>query len=331
MSRRARRHLSVCLLICLFAATTSKIAEAQVPPPLGANPAPAPQNAQELEQQQRAQLEQALRAQQDEMGVQPRGGGGRRRGRGRGQTAAEEDFLRQSILRQNETPRSAPAVESPPPLEVPHSTEPRDLIALNLWVLTVEAPRDKAAEDLTASLLARSNDLPLVIGTRDDVRVLVGKLTVAGLLARSREFRVIALNGQPVSIQSGGNQPRIVVARGGGQGGGGGGMNQVQYQSVGTNISFLPRVVAGGNVDVQLYLTTNEQEEARNVPVAVGPDGNPITATRTTNQQLQTTARVKAGAAVLVQSDALADPGNELSSIRTQLIILGATIVPALE
>jgi hypothetical protein len=299
------------------------------------NTAQDQEQAQALEQQ-RVAIEQALRAQQEEMNVPQRGS--RRSGRGRGGRnpvdpntglPVQFDTSVQSTFQRAESGRTIAAVESLSQVDKSPANDPKDLIALNLWVITIDVPREKAAEDLTASLAARANDLPVVIGSRDDVRVLVGKLTVAGLLARSREFRVMALNGQPASIQAGGNQPRIMVAaRGGGLGGG---ANQVQYRSVGTNISFLPRIVAGGNVDVQLVLSTNEQEDANNVPVGIGPDGNPVTATRTTNQQLQTTARVKSGAAALVQSDVLSEPNNELSSIRTQLIILGATVMPALD
>ena len=67
-------------------------------------------------------------------------------------------------------------------------------------MLTIELPRAKAADDITTSLVSRANELPFVIDWRDDVRVLIGKLTLAGVLARFREFRATALSGQAVSI-----------------------------------------------------------------------------------------------------------------------------------
>ncbi len=340
--------------LCLM--RSSPVAFAQAAQPAAADAQAQAQVAQQAQDQ--AAIEQALRAQAQQQedqanfgggfGQSGRGGRGSATARGRGRrnsgpyepSAAQlQQLLNNGSITPEQYQQMSPLMSdraqsltaNPNTAAANDSGEPKDLIALNLWVLTIDLPRAKAADDITASLVQRANDLPTVIGSRDDVRVLIGKLTVAGVLVRSREYRVTAVSGQPVSIQSGGNMPLVTASQvmGGGRGGGGGGrVNSISYQTVGTTIQFQPRVIAGGNIDVTLNYNSSEQEEARNVAIAEGDDGNRLPATRTVTQQLQVTSRVKPGAAVLVQSDILAEPNNDAAGVRTQLIVLGASIVP---
>jgi hypothetical protein len=225
-----------------------------------------------------------------------------------------------------------------PPMSQPSATmtpagEPKDLISLNLWVLTIEMPRDKVGDDLVAGLAARANELSTVVGSRDDVRVLIGKLSVAGILKRSREFRIMAMDGQQAYLQSGANEPQITASSivGGARAGAGGGrVNSITYNPIGTLIHILPGISQGSNIDVQLQFSASEIEEAPSVLLAEQVDVKPIMATRITTQQLQTNTRVKNGTAVLLQSDVISEPAGT-ANVRTQLIILGASIIPALE
>jgi hypothetical protein len=203
-------------------------------------------------------------------------------------------------------------------------------VELRLWVLTIAMPREKATDDLIANLAASANSLPQVVGTLDQVRELVDKLTVAGILQRSREFRLTAAAGQTAQLLSGANEPQItsttMTARGGG-----GRTNSFQYQPVGMNIQATPTFDAAGNLQVHLNFTASSIEKTDPlVVISESDDGKTLAINRTISLTVQTIARLKRDTAVLVQSDSIYEPEAGNSS-RTQLLILGGKVLPPLE
>jgi hypothetical protein len=148
------------------------------------------------------------------------------------------------------------------------SEEPQDVIVFTLWVLSIGNAPEPETDELSATLASRVDNLPARFSSIKDVRDLVGQLSVAGMLRKAREFRFTTLNGQPVHVQSGNNQPRIIatnisqrpVRRSIGRTGRGNPdqpgqqnadeqaedsaivTNSVQYEQIGTVIRLVPRI-----------------------------------------------------------------------------------------
>jgi hypothetical protein len=76
-----------------------------------------------------------------------------------------------------------------PELEAALDDSPAEVIALNVWVLTVAARGTSAGGPLEnepiAELLSRAKTAPINLGTIDHVRDWISKLTIAGVLERS--------------------------------------------------------------------------------------------------------------------------------------------------
>ncbi|HEY3393047.1 MAG TPA: hypothetical protein VGK58_10090, partial [Lacipirellulaceae bacterium] len=91
------------------------------------------------------------------------------------------------------------------------SKEPRQAIALTVWMLTLGESAKPAADDLGADLVERLINRPNAYQSIDEVRELVARLKGAESFRSSREFRIVALDGQSASAQVGGNLPRVIA------------------------------------------------------------------------------------------------------------------------
>ena len=162
----------------------------------------APAAAEGAAQQQDAELIRAMQqGQQVQPEEAPRRGGRGTAARGRSFGTLSLDPATAGVMQ----PASSSAVLT---TDAAQSNEPKDLILLKLWVITVEMPKAKAADDLVAGLVHRVNELPAVLKS-EEVPLLLGKLSVAGVLRRSREFQLLAANGQMAINQSGAMIPMI--------------------------------------------------------------------------------------------------------------------------
>lgn len=331
---------SVIAILVAVAAPPPALAQDEEATSIGAA---AAQEAAAAARVQNEALERAILAQQDELNVQ-RGRGGGRVGRGgRGgraggfgrftpelleqlqqvqgiESATAREIMAQRGGRSGQG-RATPAVTD---IDAPPADEAKDVITVNVWVLTLSASRDQMADDLVAALAKKAVNLPPIVGSTDEVRELIEKLKVANLLESAREFRIMALDGQPGIVNTGEVTPRVsgvAVARGGLRSTG---LNQV---NIGTQIQVLPHVAGDGSLQVSVQYTMSDVEKAPDVEIAEG-----MLADRTKNQSTNTTVRLRSGTAVVVQSDSLTQAWGQVAScVRTQLILLGATVVPVLD
>jgi hypothetical protein len=243
-------------------------------------------------------------------------------------------------------PAQRPASSEPSPLQSPESVrefdeqafrqstaegapieEASETIALTLWVLTVTAGTENSDDELSTNLADRIAKLPTAVGALNDVRKLVSQLKVAGVLNGMKEYRVTTIDGQPVSIQIGGNLPRIVATNvtPAGQ------TNTVQYEPVGTIVKLHPRLGSDSSLKVSVEYNASHLEKSSDVWIAQSANQERTFADVTTTHQLNTTVRLKSGTAVLVESDATDVPSPGAEGSQTKLIILGAQVIPSLE
>jgi hypothetical protein len=257
-----------------------------------------------------------------------RGRGGR--GRGPRRSSSLEQMLRASAAAENSVQIEAPQPQrgsgTTPPAP-PNTNEPTQIIQFHVWVLSIDAPRDKTADQLVAALAETAGDMPQTIGTIPKVRELIGKLSIAGILQRSREFRFSAATGQPAHIESGAQDPMITSTQGN-PAITGGRTNSYQFRPVGTVIQATPQLDPAGNIHVNLsYTSSSMQPSMPPVIISEESNGKTLSIPRIVNQSFRSTVRLRSGNAVLVQSDTTTDAVGG-AGMRAQLLILGAVVVP---
>jgi hypothetical protein len=207
------------------------------------------------------------------------------------------------------------------------SERPKAMIALTIWILKLSESHDEVDPELAARIAERVDNLSPVVGSVSEVRELVGRMRVAGLLSSERELRMVTLDGQPVSAQIGRHEPRIVATSSDPRQGQ---MNSIKFEEMGVLIKALPQIDTEEFIQVSVEIGESDSEKSTDVPLAVPAEGTPYFADVVTTRQFNTTARTKSGSAVLVQSDAPVD-SEDAAANKTQLIILGAAIVDAPE
>ena len=213
----------------------------------------------------------------------------------------------------------------PAPPEAP-SDEPKQSIAISVWMLTLTSPSGPEADELTSQLHDKANNMPAILGTRDDVQKLIGRLNVAGMLRKSREVRLLTVNGHPANSQSGADEPRIVATNVSDQGQ----MNSIQYQSVGTIVRATPRIDTDGAIQVSLVYNSSDITKSDDVAISRPVEGKEMMADVTTKHQIETIVRVKNGTAALVWSNVTDDLSRKAAS-EIQMIILAAAVDPQTE
>jgi Bacterial type II and III secretion system protein len=218
--------------------------------------------------------------------------------------------------------------------------EPKEAISLSVWILTLaeSATEESTAlaaneqsgdltEELSDKLHDKANNLPAVVGTREDVRALIGRLKVAGLLQKSREVRIQTLNGQTAVAQMGTDQPSITATQINDRGT----TNNIMMRSVGTIVSVTPRIDTEGAIQVGFEYNSTRLEQSTDIALAEFEGHKPMMASFTVNQQSTTVVRLKSGSAVLVWSDATRESDGSETGGETQMIILAAEVVPSAE
>jgi hypothetical protein len=204
------------------------------------------------------------------------------------------------------------------------SERPKAMIALSIWILKLSESHEDAEPELTARLVAQTENLSPMVGSVSEVRELVGRMRVAGLLGSERELRMVTLDGQSVTAQIGRNQPRVIATASDPQAGR---VNSLKMEEIGVMIKALPQIDSDEQIQVNLEIGESGMEKSNDVVMAMPAEGDPLFADVVTTRQLNTTARVKNGSAVLLQRDAAQDSAD--SSRDTTLIILGAAVVDA--
>jgi type II/III secretion system protein len=202
------------------------------------------------------------------------------------------------------------------------SEQPKAMIALSVWILKLSASHEEADPELTATISAQTENLSPVIGTVSEVRELVARMRVAGLLGKERELRMVTVDGQPVTAQIGRNQPRIVGTSSDPRRGQ---VNSLKMEEIGVMIKAVPQIDSDEQIQVSLEIGESGFEKSTDVVIAMPAEGGPLFADVVTTRQFNTTARVKSGNAVLLQRDATRD-STDASRDTTELIILGAAV-----
>ena len=239
----------------------------------------------------------------------------------------------------------------------------RDTIVLTVWSLVVSNPTGPESDELVGQLVDRARNLPTVASTTDEVRDLVSKLRAAGLLRKSREFRLTTIDGQATRAESGTKWPRIIATNISTMSPNRGGRNRppstrtvgarvppapdgqanespwsdavvtnsIDYQEIGTVVELIPRIDSTGSVQVHFSYNASDTEKAPDVPISEIPGRKPITADKDRDEPSSVVVRLKSGTAVVVQSEAVQAWDGESPTDTTQLLILAASVQPALE
>jgi hypothetical protein len=205
------------------------------------------------------------------------------------------------------------------------SGEAKQVIAVTLWTLTISEASGPEAGELEGALRDKATGLPTAIGTRKEVADLLAKLKVAGLLQKSRELRLTAVDGVEASTAIGSEQPKVqatTVAREGRS-------NTIMYRTLGTQVRVTPVVDDDGMIQVGLSYETSYFDEENGEVIDEREGAQPITAPAIVSKSSNTVARVPNGRAVLVSSDATHDASDEKNPGRVELLILAAEIVGA--
>jgi hypothetical protein len=242
------------------------------------------------------------------------------------------------------------------------TSEPRDMIALTVWDLTISDSTGPESDELVGKLIDKTSNLPTVVGTADEVRDLVNRLKAASLVRKSREVRVLTTDGQPTYAQSGTSRPSVVASNFTtinppmtGRGSRRANLeapapnptpaptpneppapepivtNSIQYRDIGTIVELIPRIDTSGAVLVQFSYNSSDIESSPDVALTDMPGRKPIMADRTVICQVRSSVRLKSGTAVIVQTDASRTSNGESSTGDTRLLILAASVQPALE
>ncbi len=236
--------------------------------------------------------------------------------------------------------------------------EPKDSVSITIWALTVVDAAEPPADELTADFADRVNNLPDEFSSAGEVRELVGRLKVAGMLRRAREFRLTTLEGQPAEVHVGANTPRVVatkidpqpdrmrrrnrnqqeaepVAAASEQIDSAQSdaivTNAIAMEELGTIVQVVPNIDSSGGLQVKLDYNSSDIENAPDVVLMEVPGRKPVAASRIVTQRVETVARLKSGTAVLVQADSWHRMIDDAPKSETRLLILAASVDPALE
>ena len=82
---------------------------------------------------------------------------------------------------------------------------------------------------------------------------------------------------------------------------------------------------------MQLRYNASDLETAPEVPITEIPGREPILADTVVKSEIQSSVRLKSGTALVVQSDSLLSVDGEPPTDTTQLLILAASVQPAVE
>jgi hypothetical protein len=208
------------------------------------------------------------------------------------------------------------------------SDEPKETIALTLWVVTVTDPVNPPADDLTVNLADQIDNLPTVVGSIKDARELVGRMKVAGMLRRAREYSVISLDGQLATAQNGRNQPRVIASTIDPRAGR---TNAIQIEPLGTLVELRAQVDSKRNIQVSIKFNESESNKSADVLLAEPANGSPQYADVVSTRQFNTTASLTNDSAVVLQRIATYGTQETASGGQTELIILGASVLSASE
>jgi hypothetical protein len=213
--------------------------------------------------------------------------------------------------------------KSDPNTPVP-TGEPKQAIAVTVWSLTIKESTGPEAGELEGALRDKANHLPAAVGTQKEVREMIAKLKVAGLLHKSREIRLLALAGETAEALMSADQPVIQATN---FAPGGGTINTIMYRSVGTIVEAKPIIDSDGLVQVGLTYECSFLDDANGEIIAERKEKEPLRAPAIVRKSATTLARVESGKAVLVSSDATQDASNEKNPGQVDLLILAAEIV----
>jgi hypothetical protein len=200
---------------------------------------------------------------------------------------------------------AASAIDAPAPpaegnsisaKEMEESAAPAKFVALDLWVVTLRMPKDVVQEDQLGPLLARVENLPTVIGDRDDARKLLDRLKDQGAVRRLQTFRMSTLSGHKGQILRGDRLPMItgMTTTTFGQ------TNNIQFQEAGTSVQLTPTVVNVDEIRVELNYERSDVVNSADVVLARPNEGEPTPAQDVTSQTFTTTSTLKSGEAALV-------------------------------
>jgi type II secretory pathway component GspD/PulD (secretin) len=186
---------------------------------------------------------------------------------------------------------------------------------------------DKNGEDVKVSVASRT-EFPTEFGSADGVRALINGLAESGRVRSSRELRLIALAGQQAQVQIGANKPTVtgVAVTSLGR------TNSLTFKSLGTTVRATPYLDVEKRIQIALEYSMSDMEPTNDSPIFETSDGkSKVVAEKEIVHQVQTTAKLKNGAAVMVKCDVYNNTGEKTPSRQTDLLILGCETVPAPE
>lgn len=190
-------------------------------------------------------------------------------------------------------------------------------ISFELWIVSLGKSEKDADDDELDQLLARAGGLPTVVGSSDDARALIHRLSERKAVRAIQEYRLTTLDGCKATVLFSQRVPQIirVTLNDRGQ------TNNITFQEVGTNLELIPSLRVDRAIQVDISVETSGLEESHDAAIAIPSQGKAIYASIAVARRITTSVSIESGAAVLVGQ--LTDKMGR----KAELVILSATIV----
>jgi hypothetical protein len=197
-------------------------------------------------------------------------------------------------------------------------------VVVTIWMLELTEATGPEADELEAALREKANDLPLVIGRKEEVRDLIARLKVAGMLHKSRVVRLLTTDGELASAQTGADQPTIVQSNTNELGL----SNTIQFRHVGMEINARPVIETGGTVQLKFQYNASRIDTPEEIVITEPQGKKPIYATQIVSRGFESVLRVKNGIAVAVSTDSLQATSAIENASKTELLLIAAETLP---
>ena len=195
--------------------------------------------------------------------------------------------------------------------------EPKQLIAVTLWFVTVTDP--------SSNHVARATNIPPVMGSIEEARKLIRSILSESAVGKMREVRILCVDGAKAEARVGANMPRVVATnRSEGRR-----VNALQIEPIGTLVRIQPRIDSDNNIQLGFFHSISDMKESADVIIETGDVDDTTYATVVDTQSLETTTTIRSGRAVLVHCEAPFGLEEGVADNDLRLIIVSADIVEA--
>ncbi|HEY3395902.1 MAG TPA: hypothetical protein VGK58_24580, partial [Lacipirellulaceae bacterium] len=103
--------------------------------------------------------------------------------------------------------------------------------------------------------------------------------------------------------------------------------NSITYEPTGTLVKLRPHIDTEGYIQVSLHYGASHMEKSSDTRIMIPAAGDAIFADVILTSQINTTARLKSGTAVVVHNQAFTDMESGKADGQIRLVLLGAQVL----